>query len=310
MSRLRVSLCLLAVLLSGCSVRRFAVHKIGDALASGGSTYESDEDIELVGDALPFSLKLLESLLAEAPRHKGLLQAACQGFATYSYVYVQDQADRLAETDLQAAGALRYRARRLYLRAHRYGVRGLEVGYPGLTEKLLADPRAAVAGVKKKDVTLLYWNAVALGLAISSSKTEAAMLARLPEVDAFLDRALALEEAWNDGALHEFQLILAGARPGDLDFDRAAKHFERARELSQGRRAGLYVAYAETVSVRKQNAADFRSWLEKALALDPDQHEPSRLVNLLAHRRARWLLGRTDDLILPAVIPAAEGERR
>lgn len=43
---------------TGCSVRRFAIHKIGDAIASGGSTYVTDEDIELITQTLPFSLKL------------------------------------------------------------------------------------------------------------------------------------------------------------------------------------------------------------------------------------------------------------
>lgn len=57
----------------GCSIRRYAVSTIGDVLASGGSLYESDKALVLVGDALPFSLKLIESLLAESPHHRGLL---------------------------------------------------------------------------------------------------------------------------------------------------------------------------------------------------------------------------------------------
>ncbi len=56
---------------SGCSIKRMAIN----ALASGGTTFESDDDPDLVGKALPFSLKLLESLLAESPRHTGLLLA-------------------------------------------------------------------------------------------------------------------------------------------------------------------------------------------------------------------------------------------
>ena len=79
-----VLLALLAGTTLGCSIRRFAINKIGDAIASGGTTYDSDEDIQLVGDALPFGLKPIESLLAEVPRHKGLLLAACQRFTTYS----------------------------------------------------------------------------------------------------------------------------------------------------------------------------------------------------------------------------------
>ena len=52
---------LIVAVSTGCSIRRFAVNKLGDALASGGTTYESDEDIQLVGQALPFGLKLMES---------------------------------------------------------------------------------------------------------------------------------------------------------------------------------------------------------------------------------------------------------
>ena len=281
-------------------MRRVAVNKIGNALASGGSTYESDDDIELVGDSLPFGLKLMESLLAESPKHQGLLQAACQGFATYSYLYVQYEADRVADRDLDAAARLRGRARRLYLRAHRYGFRGLEAAAPGIGQRMQTDPKAAVSLIRKKTgVPLLYWNAVALGLAISVSKNDAAMLARLPEVEALLDRALALDESWQEGTLHDFELIFAGAKPGKPDFDRIEKHFQRALELSQGKRAGLYVTYAEAVSVPKQDRASFRSALEKALAVDPDKYETLRLQNLVARRRAQWLLERTDELILP-----------
>src|SRR5262245_37116211 len=57
---------------SGCSVRKFAVKKIGDALASSGTTFAADDDPQLVREAVPFSLKLIESLLAETPRHQGL----------------------------------------------------------------------------------------------------------------------------------------------------------------------------------------------------------------------------------------------
>jgi hypothetical protein len=38
--------------------------------------------------------------------------------------------------------------------------------------------------------------------------------------------------------------------------------------------------------------------LERALAVDADQYEEVRLLNLVAQRRARWLMSRIDDLIL------------
>ena len=287
---------ILLVLAAGCSLKKYAINKIGDTLASGNSVYESDEDIELVGEALPFGLKLMESLLAESPNHRGLLVSACQGFVLYSYAYVDYEAQLAEDEDLDRARALRTRARKLYLRAYRYGMRGLEVSYPGLESNLVADP-AAAAGVihnrkkKQQDIPLLYWTAASLGLAISMSTSDAALLARLPEVEAMLDRALDLDESWDAGALHAIQIQLAAAKLGKPDYDAIRNHYRRALALSEGKSAGLYVVYAEAVSVPKQNKAEFRSLLQKALSVDPDETPQTRLVNLLAHRRAALAAG-------------------
>ena len=296
--RVLVVISLSMFLLTGCSIRRFAVNKIGDALASGGSTYSSDDDLILVGEALPFGLKLIESLLDESPKHRGLLITACEGFTTYAYIYVQHKADTGAEQDLTRAREMRTRARRLYLRARAYGLRRLEASYKGITERIEADPQVALSVVKKKDVPALYWNAAALGLGISVSKNDAEMLAHLPEVEALLERALELDESWNEGALHAFQVTLASAKPGQPDYQKLRKHFDRALDLSGGNQAGLYIAYAEAVSINKQDRSEFVSLLNKALAIDPDQHKEVRLANMVAQQRARWLLERVDDLIL------------
>lgn len=290
--------------LTGCSIQKYAIGKVGDALASGGSVYESDDDLELVGDALPFSLKLVESLLAETPRHRGLLQTACKGFTTYSYVYVHNQADVTAERNLAEARRLRLRARKLYLRAHRYGLRAIEVDYPGIRRELFSDPFTAVTRVDEpKHVPALYWSAASLGLAITVSKNDAVLLARLPEVEALLNRALELEPGWNAGALPEFRLVLSAAGPGSYDDVAAKRDYETALSLSEGRRAGLYVAYAEAVSIPNQDREEFLKLLRLALALDPDENVENRLANLVAQRRARWLMERTDDLILPLEEP-------
>ncbi|HEY9175795.1 MAG TPA: TRAP transporter TatT component family protein, partial [Verrucomicrobiae bacterium] len=113
-------------LVAGCSVKRMAVNKLGDALAGGGVTFASDDDPELVKAAVPFSLKLMESLLAESPKHDGLLFAASSGFTQYAYAFVQQEADEVEGDDLARATAMRDRARRLYLRARNYGLRGLD----------------------------------------------------------------------------------------------------------------------------------------------------------------------------------------
>jgi predicted anti-sigma-YlaC factor YlaD len=206
---------------AGCSLKTYAVNKVGDTLASGESVYETDDDIELIGQALPFGLKLTESLLAQSPKHRGLLLTACRGFVLYSYSYVEYEAELMREWDLDRALAMRARAHRLYLRGARYGFRALDTLHPGFEAALASDPAAAVASIGNqhaaRDVPLLYWTTAALGLAISSSRGDARLLARLPEVDAMLGRALELDEGWNDGALHEFSVIFAASKPGGSD---------------------------------------------------------------------------------------------
>jgi hypothetical protein len=149
-----------AALLPGCSIRSMAVNKIGDALADTGSNFAADDDPELVGDAIPFGLKTMEGLLESAPKHKGLLLAASSGFVQYAYGWVQMEGDMTEEKDLARATELRERARKLYLRARDYGLRGLEVDFPGLREALARDPKAALARTKKVHVPLLYWTAM------------------------------------------------------------------------------------------------------------------------------------------------------
>ena len=296
-------LCVLAMANAGCSLKTYAINMVGDALASGNSVYETDDDIDLVGQALPFGLKLTESLLEQSPNHRGLLITACRGFVLYSYAYVQYESEITSEDDLDRGRALRSRARRLYQRGLGYCSRSFEQSYPNLEAALLKDPKAAVAPIgvrnKTRDVELLYWTAAALGLAISAAPDDPAMLARLPEVEAMLDRALVLDESWDGGALHEFKVIFAGARPGaPTDVQLIRRHYERALELSKGMSAGLYTAYAEAVALPAQNKAEFQGLLEKALAVNPDGVPRDRLANLISQRRARWLLDRIDELIL------------
>jgi predicted anti-sigma-YlaC factor YlaD len=289
-----------ATAFSGCSVKRYAVNSIGDSLSEGVSVYETDPDMDLVGDALPFSLKLLETLLAESPEHEGMLLSACKGFTLYSYVYVQQEAEMNTGGDLARQRELNLRARRLFLRGLDYGVRGLELGHPGFRSAFARSPMDALKATKRADVPRIYWCAAALGLAISSSRSDAEMIARLPEVDALLARAIELDPDWQEGTLHEFNLILAGARPSMSAADTAGigKSYERALALSGGKRASLFVSYAETVCVKAQDRTGFRVILGRALAIDPDREETLRLANHVSQRRARWLLGRIDDLFL------------
>jgi predicted anti-sigma-YlaC factor YlaD len=299
-TRLGLALLLPALLGSGCSVKRMAVNMVGDALAGGGTVFASDDDPELVKAAAPFSLKLMESLLAESPEHEGLLFATASGFTQFAYAFVQLEADEMESEDYQKAVEMRGRARRLYLRARDYGLRGLEAEHRHFSEELKADPSKAVQRARKKDVRLLYWTAASWAAAIALSKDDPFLIAEVPQMEALIDRALELDESFDRGAIHGFLIGYEMARsgvPGD-PVERSRQHFERAVELSGGTLAGPYVGYAEAVCVQKQDLAQFDALLAQALAINPDEHPDSRLVNLIMQRRARWLQSQREDLFL------------
>lgn len=285
----------------GCSIQRLATGKLADTLAGSGTTYSSDDDPELVRDALPFSLKLMESVLASTPEHRELLTATSAGFTQYAYGFVQQEADRLALEDTDGAWRGWNRARRLYLRARDYGLRGLDVALPGFSAELRSSRASAVARAGAGDAELLYWTAASWAGAISLGKDDPSLVAELPLVSALIDRALEVDESWSRGAIHSFLVTYGMARP-DAEGDRIAearRHFDRAVQLSDGRAAGPHLAWAESICIPGEDLACLNQSLEAALAIDPDAEPASRLVNTILQRRAQWLKENVDHWILP-----------
>ena len=285
---------------SGCSVTRYVQKKAADAVAQSGTTFSSDDDPELIKAAAPFSLKLMETLLAENPDHTELLTATASGFTQYSYAFVQEEADEIEPKDFAAAEKLRHRARNLYLRAQRYGLRGLETKHPGFGTNVLANPRSAVKAATKADVPLLYWTAAAWASAISLSKDKPDLIAQIPSMEALIYRALELDEGYSEGAIHGFLITYEMGRPGagGDPVARARQHFERAVSLSRTNSAAPFVSLAEAVTIQKQDVKEFESLLNQALAINPGAVPENRLLNTVMQNRARWLLSRKSEVFL------------
>ncbi len=286
----------LCLVLNGCSVRKLAVNAIGNALAGGTSVFAQDEDPELIAQALPFALKTLEMLLAEAPDHPNLLLSACSGFTQYAYAFVETEAFFVEPKDFREARRLRGRALKLYLRARGYCLHSLENLHPGIRGELMLRPEEAAASLGKENLDLIFWTAASWGAAISLGQDRPELSADLPVVRSLLERVLALDEAFQEGGLHEAMIALS-ALPKALggSEEQARVHFERALELSGGRSAAPYVTLARTVSVANQDRAEFKQLLHKALEVDVQADRDRRLANVLAQQQAEELLRRIDD---------------
>lgn len=281
----------------GCSLKKMAVNTVADTLAETGTTFTSDEDVKLVGDAIPFALKLYETLLESTPRHQGLLLSTCSGFTQYAYAYVETEAEAMPASRRTEIRDAQDRALRLYLRARGYCFRAMNVRFGDKTsDALLLKPDSVAAKARAADVPLLYWTAASWGAAISLGIDRPDLAIDLPTVRVLAERALALDETWSKGTLHELFITL-DSLPEELGGSRARarEHFAKAVELQSGLSPGPYVALATGVAVPSQDRAEFERLLKTALAIDPEKNPSSRLVTLVMQTRARVLLERIDE---------------
>lgn len=302
-----VAIFVAAAAMSGCAtVNTLAVKGVASTLSEGGDTVTSHDDPDLIAGAMPFALMLHESLLASVPTYEPLLTTTCSLFTQYAFGFVAADAEALQRDDYDRSKQLNDRAFRLAERGRNYCWRGLEAEFRGISQTLKSDPARALARAKKEHVELLYWSAASLGAAISTGGIEhPELLIDWPVVRALAERALALDETWNNGSIPELMVTVEsqGEALGGSE-ERARRYFARAVEIQRGLSPSPYVALATGVVKSKQDRDEFTKLLDQALAIDPEKDPSHRLVTLITQRRARLLLERIDDLFLePAPRP-------
>lgn len=282
-------------MVAGCS--QMGINRMSAALSSTADSYAEDDDPEFVRLAAPSTLKMVEMLIDQQPSNRPMLLTACSGFTQYAYAFLQLEADQQEPADAAAAKDLRARAGRMYDRARQYCLRALDVRHPGIGKSLAADALAAVTNMAKEDVPALYWMGVALAGSVSVAGNQLIRVNDLATARALLSRALALDEAWEGGAIHEALITLDG-QPRLLGGSaaRAREHFNRAVELAAGQSAFAYVSMASSVSLAAKDRVEFERMLRAALAIDIDETPRWRLSNAIAQKHARFLLARADRL--------------
>lgn len=293
---------LIAVLaLSGCSINRMAMRAVADALTGAGSStvFTGDDDPQLVGEALPFAIKMYEALLSEAPDHRGLIITTGSLFVMYANAFIQGPAEFLPSFRYEERQAARQRAKKLYLRGIEILMRGIENEYPGFKKASVegGDLIPLLREMEKEDVPLLYWSAAGTLSAFSLDPFDFSLGKETPDCMAYIDRAYELDPGFNFGALDDFYVLAYASLPPAMGGDpsRVEFHFRRSLEKSGGKLAGPYVSYAQAVALPAQDYDAFRSCLQAAIDIDVDAAPENRLVNTISQRKARELLNRAGD---------------
>jgi len=291
------------IFFSSCSLQKLVMNKVSDMLSgsSGGSAFTGDDDPQLVGDALPFALKMYETLLDQNPDHTGLLLTTGMGFVMYANAFVQTPAQMLPDDEYEKQGEMYARAKKLYIRGRDYCFRALEVNHPGFLEAIYSDePVPFMENLTIEDVPLLYWSAAGWLAAISIDIFDVGLSMNLDKAAVLMDRAYALEPDFGKGMIDDFYILYYASVPEGMGGSRekAKYHFDRAVELSEGLNPSPYLSYATTISIQDQNADEYRSLLEKALAIELEQDPDNLLANSIMQEKAQWQLDHIEDFFL------------
>ena len=280
-----------------CSPKKYILNQFDGVFDSIEYVYLTDDDPQLVRESFPFNLKIIEILLDQDPDNRDMLLTALSSFTMYSYGFIMEDAEKLVLDDYSAGNEIYNRANKLFNRALQYGVHGMELKYPEFTnwwEKREIDKNPFV----EDDIAYLYWISATFGGLISSSQGNPMYVVDLPKVGWLLEKSMELNESWNKGALYSAMISFTMSRPDAVAGREqvARKYFDKAVQASSGEDCSVYVRFAESVCTKNQNKDEFIEKLDYVSNFDLESATELRLTNSMAQSRAKWLMGRIDEL--------------
>jgi hypothetical protein len=280
------SLALAWLSLSGCSTSQLVARGAAPLIDHGVAAMNRETDLELARASIPANLKMIEALLLADPGNTAYRLQAAMGFYGYALGFVEtDDRDRAAA---------------LYGRARDHALVALDRA--GMAQATLtgdsAELERALAKLDARAVPALFWTASTWGKWIELQLDDPARLAELPRVEALMQRVLALDEMYYYGGAHVFFGAYYGGRAPMFggDFVRAARHFDRAAELSQ-HRLQLVEVYRARYLLRQMGEREaFHATLSRVLDAPASPDPELNLANALAKKQAADLLAQEEEL--------------
>jgi hypothetical protein len=274
-------------------------------METGAAAMEADDDLDMLQQALPANIKLMEALLASEPRNERLLVLLARLYGSYTFLFLDGRIEAYpsATTRPEAAAvpltSLKDRAVRYYGKGLDYALRALKVRYPLAGERLhrVADAGPFIQSMQAKDLPALFWYGFNLSGLINHNRDSVATVARGHLVEKSMRRVLQLQPDFYHGSAH---LILMGyyASRSPLmggDPGRAREHYRQLKTMHGDSLLLPDLFYARYVLVQQQDRDQFEQLLS-AIKTSEDPDPRFRLFNQVARQRASVYLSQADRL--------------
>jgi hypothetical protein len=247
------------------------------------SSILNQNDPALIESGVPAYLLLVDGFIYESPDSEDLLAAGAQIYALYGSRFSADDAAAV----------------RMTRKARDYGNRSLcLVHEPACDWDGMAydDFVAALGEIEARQIDYLYAFALGWLSFLDATSEDLSAVAELPWVEAAMERALALDESYQQGAVHTWLGIIKSLRPPALggEPEVARAHFERSLELSGGRDLSVKVEYARRLA-RLMYEQELHDRLLAEVLTEPPEEEGYTLFNVLAKQDAEALLASSEE---------------
>lgn len=263
-----------------------------------------EDDIELVSEVFPVILKLYEAMHIQDPKHRGLALMTGELYIMYANVFVETPAMYLSDNEFDKKNAAFFRAKKLYKRGSKAAILALDLAYPGIAEAVHSDNAekidAALANCRPYDCEALHWAGAGILAAFALDPLDSESLQDLAGGVAMLEKVCALNPEYSDGTVWEILAKFYVAAPDSLGggLEKAQNAYNKAWELSKGNNPSIYVTYAVSFCIPKQDSSGFDEAIKKALEINGDAQPDNTLQITLSQNYAKWLKEHKEDFIL------------
>jgi len=279
-----ILLLITSFLLSACSMDRMLVRYSVPLIESGVEALNHETDLDLAEDSIPANLNMLQGMIKIDPENALLRTFAAQAFYGLAYGFNEDtQPERASD---------------FYQRGLRHGLVALEInGAKDLMNTPIADFETQVSRLKKADVAAMFWAASCWAKWIDMHRDDPEAIAQLARATALMQRVIELEDSFYYGGAHMYFGVYYGSRAPMLggNFDKSLQHFERAREITNGKLLIPDLLQAQYLARQKQDQEDFHQRLTSIINAPDDLMPELGLQNQIAKRKAALLLKKESE---------------
>jgi hypothetical protein len=269
----------------GCNRAKFMANNMTPIVPKMNAAAQKMDDIDLMRQAGPHSLIFLEGLLEASPHNRTFLLRAAEGYAGYTFAYVEDEDPK--------------RAAKLYRRARGFALRLLEwnTDFMEAMEKSPDEFEETLQQFDQYDVPGLFFLAQTWLSEINVSRDDPAVLVDIPKAEAVLKRVLELNDSYNHGLAHTMMGGFYAGQPQIFGGDpvKAKYHFDRGFLISQEKFLPMYIFYAKLYAYQIQDRELFVETLEYIINAPDDLYPEKRLANEIAKVKAKALLAEVDE---------------